>query len=35
MKEAVIAELTEHAGDELRHAEMLTGRIIQLGAHPF
>jgi len=28
MKEAVIAELTEHA-------EMLTGRIIQLGAHPF
>ena len=34
MKEAVIAELTEHAGDELRHAEMLTGRIIQLGGTP-
>ncbi|MEA2005916.1 MAG: ferritin-like domain-containing protein [Acidobacteriota bacterium] len=34
MKEAVIAELTQHAGDELRHAEMLTTRIIQLGGTP-
>jgi len=34
MKEAVIAELTQHAGDELRHAEMLTERIIQLGGTP-
>ena len=34
MKEAVIAELLQHATDELRHAEMLTGRIIQLGGTP-
>jgi bacterioferritin len=34
MKDAVIAELLQHAGDELRHAEMLTGRIIQLGGTP-
>jgi bacterioferritin len=34
MKEAVIAELTQHAGDELRHAEMLTTRIIQVGGTP-
>ena len=34
MKEAVIAELIQHAGDELRHAGMLTGRIIQLGGTP-
>lgn len=34
MKEAVIAELLQHAADELRHAEMLTGRIIQLGGTP-
>jgi len=34
MKEAVIAELTQHAGDELRHAEMLAGRILQLGGIP-
>lgn len=34
MKEAVIAELIQHAADELRHAEMLTGRIIQLGGTP-
>jgi len=34
MKEAVIAELTEHAADELRHAELLTTRIIQLGGIP-
>jgi len=34
MKEAVIAELTQHAGDELRHAEMLAARILQLGGIP-
>lgn len=34
MKEAAIAELTEHASDELRHAGMLTDRIIQLGGTP-
>ena len=34
MKEAVIAELTQHAGDELRHAGMLATRIIQLGGTP-
>ena len=34
MKEAVIAELIQHAADELRHAEMLTTRIIQLGGTP-
>ncbi len=34
MKEAVIAELIQHAGDELRHADMLTARIIQLGGTP-
>ena len=34
MKEAAIAELTEHATDELRHAQMLAGRIIQLGGTP-
>jgi len=34
MKEAVIAELTQHAADELQHAEMLTARIIQLGGIP-
>ena len=34
MKEVVIAELIQHAGDELRHAGMLTGRIIQLGGTP-
>jgi bacterioferritin len=34
MKEAAIAELTEHAGDELRHADMLSARIIQLGGTP-
>jgi bacterioferritin len=31
MKEAVIAELELHAGEELNHALLLTGRIIQLG----
>ena len=34
MKEAVIAELTQHAADELRHADMLSTRIIQLGGTP-
>jgi bacterioferritin len=34
MKDAVIAELTLHAADELRHATMITGRIIQLGGTP-
>lgn len=34
MKEAVIAELIQHAADELRHADMLTARIIQLGGTP-
>ena len=34
MKEAVIAELTQHAADELRHADMLANRIIQLGGTP-
>lgn len=34
MKEAVAAELTEHAADELRHSEMLTTRIMQLGGTP-
>lgn len=34
MKNAVIAELTLHAADELRHATMICGRIIQLGGTP-
>ena len=34
MKEAVIAELTQHAADELRHADMVAMRIIQLGGTP-
>lgn len=34
MKEAVIAELLQHATDELRHADMIAGRIIQLGGTP-
>jgi bacterioferritin len=34
MREAVFAELTEHAADELRHAEMLAPRIMQLGGTP-
>jgi bacterioferritin len=34
MKDAVIAELLQHAADELRHADMLTMRIIQLGGDP-
>jgi len=34
MKDAVIAELVQHSADELRHAGMLTLRIIQLGGTP-
>lgn len=34
MKEAVIAELTQHAADELRHSDMVSMRIIQLGGTP-
>ncbi len=34
MKEAVAAELLQHSADELRHADMLTMRIIQLGGVP-
>ncbi len=34
MKEAIITELNEHAADELRHAEMVANRIIQLGGEP-
>lgn len=34
MKEAVIAELLQHATDELRHADLVSNRIIQLGGTP-
>jgi len=34
MKDAVIGELMQHAADELRHADMVSNRIIQLGAVP-
>ncbi len=34
MKEAVIAELTQHAADEMRHADLVAARIIQLGGTP-
>ena len=34
MKEAVIAELLQHAADEMRHADMVAMRIIQLGGTP-
>ena len=33
-REAVVAELIQHAADELRHAGMLADRIIQLGGTP-
>lgn len=33
-KEAVVAELLQHATDELRHAGMVADRIIQLGGTP-
>ena len=34
MKDAVIAELTLHATEELSHAELIAARIIQLGGIP-
>lgn len=34
MKEAVIAELEQHAVEELNHALLVTERIIQLGGNP-
>ena len=34
MKDAVITELEQHATEELNHALLLTGRIIQLGGTP-
>lgn len=34
MRDAAIAELEEHASDELRHANMLAERILQLGGVP-
>lgn len=34
MKDAIISELTLHSADELRHAGLLTTRIIQLGGTP-
>lgn len=34
MKDAVMAELNLHAADELRHATMVSNRIIQLGGTP-
>lgn len=34
MKDAVITELMQHSADELRHADMVSNRIIQLGGTP-
>ena len=34
MKDAVIAELNQHAADELRHAGLISLRIIELGGMP-
>ncbi len=34
MRPQVVAELTEHAADELRHADMLVTRIVTLGGEP-
>ncbi len=34
MREAVAAELMEHAADEIKHANMLAERILQLGGRP-
>lgn len=34
MKDEAVKELTEHATDELRHADMLALRIMQLGGTP-
>ena len=34
MRNAVVVELEQHAGEELKHAGMLTERIVQLGGTP-
>jgi len=34
MKDSIIVELNEHATDELRHADMVANRILQLGGTP-
>ena len=34
MKDAAIAELNQHAADELRHANLVADRILQLGGVP-
>ena len=34
MRQTAVTELTEHAADELRHADMLSERILQLGGTP-
>lgn len=34
LRGAAVTELTEHAADELRHADMLAERIIQIGGTP-
>ena len=34
MKDAAMAELQQHAADELRHADMVAQRILQLGGTP-
>ena len=34
MKDAAIAELAQHAADELRHANMVADRVLQLGGTP-
>jgi len=34
MKDSVVAELNQHAADELRHANMVADRILQLGGEP-
>ncbi len=34
MKDSAIAELAQHAQDELRHADMIAQRILQLGGTP-
>ena len=34
MKDAAVIELIEHANDELRHANMVADRILQLGGTP-
>jgi len=34
MKDNVMAELVQHATDEMRHADLVSNRIIQLGGEP-